>query len=345
MAKVTVQAIADRLGVSKFAVSRALNGKPGVSKQTRDDILELAEELGYVIRPKRHRTRSIEVIYHDPDVALREVWTEIQAGTQSEAARLGIETAVRWTDDPAIVERLKDTALGFILIGPHEPSVIDGARATGLPCVRIGELPLLDRMDQVASSDQESARAVAEYLLGLGHRRFVYVHGKPGYRGRIERHRTFVQVASATPGAIVRDMAFHADDAPADFRQNFLALVREGFEPTAFFCGNDGVAVTVVSELIRLGLRVPQDASVVGHADYAIATQIAPQLTTVRVPHHAMGVAAVRLLVSRTGGYGPVNDLPPHRIVMIDELTVRETTAPPPSRSWLPRLKGHVADA
>jgi LacI family transcriptional regulator len=338
MSRVTVQQIADRLGVSKFAVSRALNQKPGVSESTREQVLKLANEMGYEEKPNRQLKKSIEVIYHDPDVAARQVWTAIQAGTQSEASRLGFETAVRWTGDPDVIKRLRGNSLGFILIGPHDMELIDAARDTGLPCVRIGEMPLLDEMDVVSSTDIDGARAVAEYLLQLGHRKIVYVEGKAGYPGRIDRYEAFNQVVRNAVGTAVRNVRFETDHASSEFSRAFLEMVQEGFETTAFFCGNDGVAVTVMSELMRLGLNVPDDVSVVGHADFPIATQITPQLTTVRSHHRDLGIAAVRLLLSRCGAYGPRNDLPPQRVMLIDTLVVRGSTAGPPAASWRWRL-------
>ena len=125
----------------------------------------------------------------------------------------------------------------------------------------------------------------------------------------------------------------------AGFREEFLAMCAAGYEPTAMFCGSDGVAVTVVSELLRMGLRVPEDVSVVGHADYPIATQVSPNLTTIHMPHKQMGIAAVRRLLARSGHLGILDDLPPQRISLVPFLVERESTGPVAARSWRPRLE------
>ena len=331
MSNITIEYIAGHLGLSKFAVSRALSGKTGVSDSTRALVLETATGLGYISKPrtKRSTTDSIEILFHDPEVAHRGLWMDVQAGAQSEGARLGVTTAVRWTDDPDIFSRLKQTTTGFILIGPHEPEMIAAVRETGLPCVKVGPLyHRLEPIDQIGQADREAAGLVAEHLLGLGHRTFVYVHGKAGYSGRIERLQSFANVVNAVPETALREMAFPEDDKPTNFRELLKGMVREKFLPTAFFCGNDGVAVTVVSELMRIGIRIPEDVSVVGYADYPIATQIAPRLTTVRSPHREMGVAAVRVVLSRCGRYGPMNDLPPFRLSLAGQLVVRESCGP-----------------
>ena len=120
---------------------------------------------------------------------------------------------------------------------------------------------------------------------------------------------------------------------------SMAAMAADGFEATAMFCGSDGVAITVVSELLRMGLRVPEDVSVVGHADYPVATQVSPNLSTIHMPHREMGVAAVRQLISRSRLASPLNDLPPQRISLVPHLVERQSTGPAPSVSWRQRLR------
>jgi LacI family transcriptional regulator len=339
--RVTLQQIADHLGVSKFAVSRALTGKSGVSAETRQSVIAAAEQFGYAARKRRGvtATSSIEVIFHDRNVANRELWVDVQHGIEMEATRIGYSMAVRWTNDHAIIDSLSKSAAGFILVGPHETLMYETARDHRLPAVIVNHLvPPLDVMDQVTAADVEAGVYVGEFLAGLGHRRMVYAHGKRGYPGREARLRGFQQAIAAIENGELREIDF-PDDQNADFRAAILELVDGGFEPTAVFCGSDGVAVTVVSELMRMGLRVPEDISVVGHADYPIATQISPKLTTIHMPHRQMGIAAVRLLLSRTAKFGGYNDLPPQRLSLVPWLVERETTGRAATRSWRGKVR------
>lgn len=341
MARVTLQLIADHLGISKFAVSRALTGKSGVSAETRQNVIAAAEQFGYAAPRKRNgaANQAIEVIFHDRNVANRELWVDVQHGVEMEATRVGYSMAVRWTNDHTIIERLGKSATGYILVGPHEPEMYDAARSRRLPVVIVNHLVApLDTLDQVTAADVEAGVYVGRFLAGLGHRRMVYAHGQRGYPGRDARLRGFVKAIGEIEGGELREIDF-PDDRNAAFREALLLLVNGGFEPTAVFCGSDGVAVTVVSELMRMGLRVPQDISVVGHADYPIATQISPRLTTIHMPHRQMGIAAVRLLLSRTGKVGVYNDLPPQRLSLVPWLVERETTAPATARSWRARVR------
>jgi LacI family transcriptional regulator len=344
LVRVTLQQIADHLGVSKFAVSRALTGKSGVSAETRQSVITAAEQLGYAARKRRANgaTQAVEVIFHDRNVANRELWVDVQHGIEMEATRVGYSMAVRWTNDHTIIDQLGKTASGYILVGPHERLMYEAARDHRLPAVIVNHIvPPLDVMDQVTATDVEAGIYVGNFLAGLGHRRMVYAHGKRGYPGRDARYRGFAKAIAEIDGGFLREIDF-PDDQNADFRAAILDLVDGGFEPTAVFCGSDGVAVTVVSELMRMGLRVPDDISVVGHADYPIASQISPKLTTIHMPHRQMGIAAVRLLLSRTGRLGVYNDLPPQRLSLVPWLVERETTGRASSRSWRGKVRAAV---
>ncbi|KFL31171.1 hypothetical protein JP75_09745 [Devosia riboflavina] len=342
MSRVTIQSIADHLGISKFAVSRALTGKPGVSEATRLQVHNAATELGY---QNRRRTpvigTTIEVIFRDRTVASRELWIDVQNGVDSEAVLNGYNMAVRWTDDASILKRLETNTAGFVLIGPQSPTMFDAICKSPLPAVVVNHVvpPLLD-IDQISATDIEAGVYVARYLANLGHRRVVYAHGRMGYPGRYARLRGFAEAINAIEGMELREIAFADDQAASDLRDALLAMVNADFEPTAFFCGSDGVAVTVVSELMRMGLRVPEDVSVIGHADYGIATQISPQLTTVKMPHRQMGVAAVRILLGRAGGSSELEGLPAQRVSLVPQLVERQSSGPASTRSWRSRLRG-----
>ena len=341
MSRVTLQFIAEQLGVSKFAVSRALTGKPGVSEETRRTVIAAAQKFGYVAQ-RRGGTegRSIEVLFHDRNVANRELWVDVQQGVEIEATRSGFPMVVRWTNDYGIVAKLEKSAVGFVLIGPHEQQMYEAARDSGVAAVTVSHIvPPLGVMDQITSTDVEAGVYVARFLADLQHRRMVYVHGQLGYPGRHARLRGFAEAIAEIEGAKLREISFDDDRTPSGFRDALLKLLADDFEPTAFFCGSDGVAVTVVSELMRMGLKVPADISVVGHADYPIATQVSPKLTTVHMPHLQMGIAAVRTVLARAGLGARVDDLPPQRISLVPHLVVRDSSGPASTRSWKDRLR------
>ena len=341
MSNVTLDMIATQLGVSKFAVSRALSGKPGVSEKTRRSIIAVAEQLGYRIpRLKSGDGRSIDVILHDRNVTNRELWGDVQHGIEAEASRWGLAMAVRWTGDHRIVSRVERSRIGFILVGPHDAEMHKAVRDSRRPAVTVNHrVPPLDGMDQVTATDVEAGEFVADFLLGLGHRRMVYVHGQADYPDREARLYGFARTVAGRDDASAREIIFEYDEETSAFRSSLITMVDDGFVPTAFFCGSDGVAVTVVSELVRMGLRVPDDVSVVGHADDPIASQISPKLTTLHTPYRQMGLTAVRLLLSRAGLILPVADPTPVRVSLVPHLVARQTSGPPAPGSWHSRLR------
>ncbi|WGF87176.1 LacI family DNA-binding transcriptional regulator [Marinivivus vitaminiproducens] len=343
MSRITLQAVADTLGLSKFAVSRALAGKPGVSEETRRNVVQAARELGYLARGSAPAAaRQVELIFHDRDLANSELWMNVQRGAQDEAVRQGFLTVNRWIQDARALGGFEGSA-GVILLGPHEKEVVDALARSNMPLVWIGgTLQPLDQIDRVGGADREAGTYVGEALLAKGHRKLVYAHGQGGLSGRLTRLAGFREAIEAVEGASLRDIAF-AELTGTGFREAFLAMIATDYEPTAIFCGNDGVAVTVVSELLRLGLAVPDDISVVGFADYACATQISPKLTTVRMPSVQMGAAAVRMLAERLGTT-TLDEAPRSRRLFITPAFVeRESLATATATSYRARIAHHVA--
>lgn len=293
MARVTLATIAHDMGLSKFAVSRALAGKSGVSEETRRKVEAVALELGYV-KPPPSRAPSLALVFNDTDYINSELQLMVQAGVHAEAKRRGYQVVARWTHDAEEVEATMRRCEAGILVGPHKREIVDRIYAIGIPIVRTSGFPdPLEPIDIVTGPDHEAGAAVAKFLVDLGHREIAYVHGAPRYRGRIERLYGVREVLEGYPSARLHDMRFEPE---LTFTQAFQSLIADGIHPTAFFCAHDGLAVTVVSELLRLGFRIPEDVTVVGFGDFSSATQISPQLTTVSLPGQEMGACCVRLL-------------------------------------------------
>lgn len=337
MSRVTIQDIADRLGISKFAVSRALTGKPGVSDATRLLVHNAASSLGYTVK-RKPSAHTIEVLFKDRATASRELWVDVQNGIDHESERNGCQMAVRWGATEASLTG--PDVIGHILVGPHPEALLQAALASPLPSVVVNHIvPPLWPRDQVSAADVEAGISVARYLHDLGHRRVVYAHGRRGYPGRQARLAGFSEGIASLGGMDLREVGFSDDQAAGDLREALSAMVQSGFEPTAFFCGSDIVAVTILSELMRLGLRVPEDVSVIGHADYAIASQISPQLTTVHMPHREMGIVAVRALLARAGQLTFLDGLPAQRFHIVPNLVERQSSGPALQGSWRQRLR------
>ncbi len=295
MPKVTLQTLAEETGLSKFAVSRALAGKSGVSDATRARVLEAADRLGYS-RSARRDIKPIGLVFDDTDVINSELHLQIQSGTQRESERQGYPVRIQWTHFAEELAVFAARCSGLLLVGAHHEDSLARAYATGVPIVRLGWVDPLEQVDRVSGTDHDAGVAVAQYLHNLGHRKIIYVQGVPGYRGRLERLRGLREWFEDKPDASVINLVWDDGDS---FKDVLRRRFPDGFDATAFFCSHDGLAVTVVSELLSWGYRIPEDISVIGFGDHAAAKQILPQLTTVRTPGYEIGVAAVRLILER----------------------------------------------
>ena len=128
-----------------------------------------------------------------------------------------------------------------------------------------------------------------------------------------------IKVGESLPDVQFRQMTFERE---VRFTEHLRAAHEAGFQPTAFFCAHDGLAVTVISELLRLGYRIPEDATVIGFGDFSAATQISPQLTTVKVQGQQIGAGCVRILDDRINERVP-RDVPVLGTVAGSELAGR----------------------
>ncbi|MGB3336339.1 MAG: LacI family DNA-binding transcriptional regulator [Devosia sp.] len=317
MSKITLQAIADQLGISKFAVSRALAGKGGVSEETRSRVRSKAVELGYLKASASTLRTAIHIVFHDHDPVNSELWMQMQNGIQSEAALSGYEVQLHWTRSAEQIENVARASAGMVLVGQHGEATLAALARTGKPVVRLGWVAPLEPVDQVAGADHEAGSAVGRYLLERGHRIVGFVHGTRVLRGRMERLFGLSEAFLGCSSAQVLEVLYGEEG----FAGAFEKLVSDGARPTALFCSHDGLAVHVVSELHRLGYKVPEDVSIIGYGDFAAALQISPPLTTIRLPGEDMGVAAFRLLLERMNSSR--RQLPPQRVLVVPKLIER----------------------
>ncbi len=330
--RLTIQDVAEKVGLSKFSVSRALSGKGGVGEATRVRVLQAAHDMGYRVNQDFvEKPTQILFIRQEIDLVSSELWLNMMHGAEREAEKHGLSILPRQARYLRDFTRLDSTVAGVILAVPRPSDYSAALASTGRPVVCTSYATPLERIDHVVGADWESGMGVARLLLDLGHRDMAFVHGSAAPLGRAERFRGFRDGVLAEPNTTVDDIIF---DESLGFRGAFLDYLQRGGAPTALFCAHDGIAVNVVSELMHLGVRVPQDISIVGFNDFVSATQVSPRLTTVRTPQVEIGAAMVRCIVDRLcrpdGGA-----IPPRRVSLVAEIVQRESTGPVAAKHWL----------
>ncbi|MEU2622318.1 LacI family DNA-binding transcriptional regulator [Streptomyces sp. NPDC007157] len=346
----TSRDVAQAAGVSQAAVSLVLGDKwrGRVSEATAERVREAARDLGY--RPNL-AARNLR-LGHTRTVLLvvPALTTEFFAGVYTGAARVAAEHGfgvVLYPSPegigparPSPTTTLKGRPLRAAPIRDPFASAqaaLDGVIASSmaadaLTAIRGDQLPLVmldsdpDGSLGAATVNLDIAdgvRQVAEHLLGLGHRRFLHLAADIASWTFEVRARELAAHTAQVPGTSVRTV--HAPISIEGARTaTEAALAAPGPHPTALVCDDDKLAAGAYKALRRHGLRVPDDISVTGLDDLALATAIDPELTTVRLDAELFGERGMHALLAVMEGRAPEGrDIPV-------ELVVRGSTAPPP---------------
>jgi len=195
--------------------------------------------------------------------------------------------------------------------------------ARRVPVVLLNCFTAKDAAPAILPNEVEGGRAATQALLDLGHRDIAYLTGNPvqwATKARLRGFRTALRAAGlASHEPTVLPGNYHADSGYELTQQ----LMRGTTRPTAIMCGNDRMAVGALLALLELGVRVPQDVSVMGYDDqFQLAAEIRPALSTVRLPYDAMGRMAAEQLAA--GGLAA----PTGRTLVACPVVLRDSTAP-----------------
>jgi DNA-binding LacI/PurR family transcriptional regulator len=333
--RATIRDIAERAGVSKGAVSYALNGRPGVSESTRERILSIAEELGwYPNRAARAlsaaRADACGLVLARParTLALEPFFMEFIAGVEvelsSRSVALTLQLVENTREEIAVYQRWwgEHRVDGVLLVDLRvdDPRVDELVRL-GLPAVIVGG-PLDNRALPAVFHDEASVVVEAvQYLAALGHSRIAHVTGVSEFVHTGQRSAAFRRATS--------ELGLHADVVETDYSAESGAratrrLLSLPDPPTAIVFDSDLLAVTGLGVAQRMGFAVPDDVSIVGWDDSLISQVVHPPLTAITRDLTGFGVAAARRLLAAIDGETG-DDVQTTR----GELTIRGSTAPP----------------
>lgn len=324
----TLAEVAKVAGVSLMTASRAINNRPGVSPEKREDILRIADEMGYVVNRAAQklsgaRTRIIGVVaeLHTPFTS------DLLLGMGAVARAANYEMLVYSLPDRdrrppgSIIDLLRQIADGVIVILPYESDYLETMATAHVPVVTI-EQGTASVFPSVTADNYQGGCAALQHLIELGHRRIGFITGNDRLTSARDRRRAYRDIlaqarlpydpALEVQGDFSRKSGFEA-------AKQLLALDER---PTAIFAANDMSAYGAIAAIREAGLSVPGDISVVGFDDIPIAAQLHPQLTTIRQPLQQMARAAVNLLLALVAGL----DAPSEQIVLPTQLIVREST-------------------
>lgn len=335
MSRVTIKEIARRCGVSQGAVSYALNNQPGVSEATRARVLQVAAELEWApnraarqLSAARSETfglvlaRSAQTLIEEPyfmgfvggvESVLAEksyaLALQVVADLGEELATYRKWAAERRVDGVIVVDlRVADPRLPVL-------------RKLGLPAVLVGDPALADGMPCVWTDGTAAMNAALDHVASLGHRVIARVAGPPEYGDVWIRDQAF---ELATRRLSVETRIHHTDYSAAQGAAATRELVTGFPRPTAIIYDNDLMAVAGLAVIQGLGLRVPDDVTLVAWDDSALCRITHPTLTA--LSHNIVGYGAEvtqRLLALISGAQ------PQSHLYSTPLLIIRDSSAPP----------------
>jgi DNA-binding LacI/PurR family transcriptional regulator len=319
--------------VSRTLVSFILDGKPGASEETRQRVLEVAEEIGY--RPDsaarllaRGRSRTLGVLMDVQQLFEAQLVTEIYPAAEQLGYEVLLSANLPDRSESVPIDALRSHRCGgLILLGPSSDVEYLHRLAEMIPVVVVGRrMPLTPGLATVRSDDAKGMRQAVTYLVELGHRAIHHVDGgtDPGSADRRRAYRAAMRAHGLSDHAAVIAGA-HEEAAGAAAARTMLDAAAL---PTAVLAGNDRCALGLLDVFTRAGVDVPGDVSLIGYDDSALSDNPRIDLTTVHQDAAALARHAVRSLVTMLEGGDGDRDA-----VLEPTLVIRGTTAAPPQRS------------
>ncbi|NIZ91431.1 LacI family DNA-binding transcriptional regulator [Kineococcus rubinsiae] len=326
----TVKEVARRAGVSLGTVSNVLNRPEVVSEQLRTRVQQAIDELGFVrnesarqLRAGVSRTIAMVVL----DVA-NPFFTDVIAGAeelaeQHDALVVMCNSANSAEREARHLHRLDQQRVLGVLLTPVSgtpTTALRDVRSHGTPLVLVDRVSATPEHPSVAVDDVLGGRLAGEHLLGAGHRRVAFVGVPPGLQ-QVDDRRHGLRLAVAAAGEVqeVRSSGMSVRAGSQAAAQ--LLAEPAGTRASAVFCANDLLALGVLNECVRRGVRVPDDLAIVGYDDIGFAATATVPLTSVRQPRQLLGRTAVELLLAQVEGRAP------QQVVFEPELVVRRSTA------------------
>ncbi len=316
--------VARRAGVSQPTVSRALRNLPGTSPETRERVLRAAAELSYLAddparSPSACGTRRIAVVSEE---LTNPYYPELVEPLRRHLAGHGLSTVVVADSDGRRVgvEALADGSYDGVVLTTtsRRSSLPRDLSERGIPHVLVNRVLDHAESHSCAVDNVGGATAVSALLADLGHRRVASIQGPVTTSTGRERGAALRRGLARRGIALRRDMVLRAAFGHDPGRAAAHVLLRRADPPTAVVCGNDVIALGVLSAARERGIPVPAALTVIGFDDIPMASWPLVDLTTVHCDLEGLAATAVELLLTamHTPGRAPVDRRIPVRLVL-----------------------------
>lgn len=329
--RATISDVARAAGVSVPTVSKVVNGRYGVAPATSKRVMEVVEALGYetslvASSLRRQSTNVIGILVAE----FESFSVELLKGASSAAAKAGYELLaysgrgagngqVGW--ERRSLSRLAGTLIdGAIIV---TPTVL--IPTTSIPVIAIDPHTGHGGPSTIDSDNFGGARAATQHLIDLGHRRIAHMRGRSDLASAQLREDGYRESLGEAGIPFDQSLVLDGGYQTAQSAEAAEDLLSRADRPTAVFAANDMSALGVLQAARALGLRVPEDLSVIGFDDIPEASTSTPPLTTLAQPLQDIGAQALQMLLELLAG----NEVP-SRVRLPAELIVRGSTGPAP---------------
>ena len=310
--------IAEVVGVSTVTVSKALSGQKGVSDEMRTKICELAEEMGYVksvsetkVTDKKSYTLGVAVAERYVDENKSFYWQLYQQTAQSAMQKncFTMLEIIGYEDEcslqmPKMVAEEKVEAL--IVMGSFQTEYVRFLREkVRVPMVFMDTIGVDGDCDAVVSNNMMGGYQMTSYLFSLGHEKIGFVGTRLATASIDDRYFGYLKAAMEHGMEVKEEWLLDDRDRKTGSydEERYLKLPKENM-PTAFFCNNDMIALTLIQKLKKNGYRVPEDVSVVGFDNFQIDTLERIGLTTYAIDTKDMSKRVVQIIVHKLNSPG-----------------------------------------
>ncbi|MFN8491340.1 MAG: LacI family DNA-binding transcriptional regulator [Caldilineaceae bacterium] len=327
----TIREVAKRAGVAPITVSRVLNKSGYFSQEIKDRVEAAVAELHYVPNMlarslRSNRTQTLGLVLSD---ITNPFWTTVARGVEDAASQQGFNVILCNTDEKEskqaeyLAVLLRKRVDGILLVPARStPESVKTIQKQGVQVVVMDRRVPGAEVDVVRGSSTQGAFELVDYLLKLGHRRIAILTGPENVSTAQERVNGCKQAfkAAKAPEANMTVIAgeFTIESGYA-LAQQAVALTPR---PTALFAANNFIAIGTLKALHDLGLRVPEDVSVVSFDDLPVSLVVDPFLTVAAQPAYQMGQRATELLLQRI--FSPAAT-PGQEVVLPTQLIVRQS--------------------
>ena len=336
--QVTLQEIAETLGISVATASKALKDYPDVSSKTKALVKELAATLNYRpnsfavnLRTKQSKTIGLiipELVHH--------FFSSVIKGIINEAEKKGYLVIILQSNESHELEKKQIDLLlskrvdGILISLANETATFKHLKAVieqNIPLVMFDKIAKVVHCSKIIINDRKAAYTATQHLIDTGRKRIAHFRGPLLPQNSIDRFLGYKKVIEDNNLLYDPSLVYICEDMSFNEGKKYVRqLVKEHPDVDGIFINTDLVAIGAITELKELGLEIPKDISVVGFSNWFMSSAITPSLTTIDQPGYEMGVKAFKRLFKELKYIRNKKTFAPKIIELDTKLVVRDST-------------------